>query len=76
MYAKLSIKVQCKFKERRNIFLQDKFGSVLNNHTLTGKWRGYRSINVTGNYRALYKEVNNDVVRFVAIGTHSELYGK
>ncbi len=73
MYAKQPAKVQKKFKESRNIFLKDVFDIRLNNHKLNGKWFGYRSINITGDYRAIFRE-DTDIVIFVAIGTHSQLY--
>ena len=62
------------FKERRDIFLRDPYHPLLNNHPLHGKWSGHRSINVTGDYRAIYY-IHDDICVFVRIGTHSELYG-
>jgi len=40
-------------------------------------WKGYRSIDITGNWRAIYAEKveGKDIVAyFVALGTHRELY--
>jgi len=45
---------------------------LLNNHPLDGIWIGCRSINITGDFRAVYEELGNDNFEFVAIGTHSE----
>jgi len=73
MYAKRPVRVQQKFKDVRSIFLKDRFDSVLNNHKLKGAWLGHRSINITGNYRAIFRE-DADIITFVAIGTHSQLY--
>ena len=73
-YAKLSSRLQRRFKERRNLFLIDEFNVVLNNHRLTGRWSGYRSINITGDIRAIFKK-NEDEATFVAIDSHSNLYG-
>ncbi len=61
------------FKERLEIFIEDPFDPRLRNHPLKGKLKGYRSINITGDWRALFKEVE-DGVYFVIIGTHSQLY--
>ncbi len=72
-YAKLSPKLQQKFKERRNLFLLDEFNVVLNNHVLTGRWSGYRSINITGDIRAIFKR-DAESALFVAIDSHSNLY--
>lgn len=52
----------------------DEFNSLLDNHALKGEWAGYRSINVTGNWRAIFSKVEN-TVWFVALGTHPQLYG-
>lgn len=63
------------FKSRLEIFIVDKNHSLLNNHNLLGELKKYRSINITGDWRAIFEDVNNgEVVYFVAIGTHSQLY--
>ncbi len=59
------------------LFKADNFSPLLNNHILKGKYSGTRSINVTGDWRALYVtegQFGQDIV-FVALGTHSQLYG-
>jgi len=64
--------------KRLTMFNQDPFHPLLNNHALTGQLSGYRSINVTGDWRALYSEYKEDdekIIIFKAIGTHSQLYG-
>lgn len=76
LYDKLPAKVQTQFKERLVLFLADPFDAILRNHSLTGEWAGRRSINITGNYRAIYKEVGDNIALFEAIGTHSKLYGR
>ena len=62
------------FIERKNLFLEDSLHPLLNNHSVDYAYPGWRSINVTGDYRALYEELEDGVV-FMKIGTHSELYG-
>ncbi|MBU3935412.1 type II toxin-antitoxin system mRNA interferase toxin, RelE/StbE family [Patescibacteria group bacterium] len=71
---KADIKIKKKFKERLKLFIVDEKDGLLKNHGLTGKWRGYRSINVTGDWRAIYVEERERII-FVALGTHSHLYG-
>jgi len=64
--------------KRLALFNQDPFHPLLNNHALTGKLTGYRSINVTGDWRAFYSEYEEEkekVIVFEVIGTHSQLYG-
>ena len=73
-YAKLTKAQKRKFKERRNVFLQDEFNPILNNHALKGKYKGYRSINITGDIRVIYINNSEENVVFVKIGSHSRLY--
>jgi mRNA-degrading endonuclease YafQ of YafQ-DinJ toxin-antitoxin module len=73
-YAKLRFTEKEKFKEKRNLFLNDPFNPILNNHSVDKIYPGWRSINITGNYRALYEPKTKDLVVFMKIGTHSELY--
>ena len=72
---KLPRRLQEQFKERRDLFLQDRFHPLLDNHPLHGKYLGCRSINITGDFRAIYEEVVSDIMYFITVGTHSELYG-
>lgn len=73
-YDRLDSKVQRSFKRRLLKFRNDPFQVELNNHPLKGRWQGYRSINISGDFRAIYKNVDTDRVVFVAIGSHSQLY--
>lgn len=70
---KSPLEIKIAFRKRAEIFLLDQFSPQLNNHSLTGIYRGYRSINVTGDWRAVYFE-ENGIATFVALGTHSQLY--
>ena len=72
-YKKLTPAQKAKFKERRNLFLREKFDPLLNNHALKGEWLGCRSISVGGDLRAIFKE-KDDVIIFVTIDSHSNLY--
>jgi mRNA-degrading endonuclease YafQ of YafQ-DinJ toxin-antitoxin module len=64
------------FKEQIRVFAIDKFNISLNNHQLKGKVKHLRSINIGGDWRALFEELSNGDVIFKAIGTHGKLYGK
>jgi len=57
---KASLQIKIAFREKRKIFNTDPFHPTLNNHSLTGKLKGYRSINITGDWRANY--INNDSI--------------
>jgi len=67
--------VKIKFKERIRIFMSEPHNILLNNHKLHGKYNEYRSINITGNYRLIFEEINTGTVRLIDINTHPELYG-
>lgn len=73
-FRKLPLKIKAKFKERLTLFVEDEFDPTLNNHSLKGKYEGYRSINVTGDIRAVFKRNKNEAI-FVYIDSHSNLYG-
>jgi len=64
---------QRRLGERLRLFASDPFTASLHNHALQGKYQGYRSINITGDIRAIYELLKRDVAHFVAIGTHSDL---
>lgn len=74
---KVSVEIKKAFKERLILFRLDRYNSFLNNHSLTGKLLGYKSINITGDWRALYTEyedINDIKIVFESLGTHSQLY--
>ena len=72
------IQIKIAFRETLEIFLDEPFHPQLRNHPLTGRYSGYRSIDVTGDWRAIYIEIKdkdkNSVAYFVALGTHPQLY--
>ena len=73
-YAKLSKKMKEIFKERRNLFLEDVRNPLLDAHQLHGVRDGYKSFNVTGDVRVIYKEIMEGIFLFVDIGSHEDLY--
>lgn len=72
-YDKADHKIKSTFDARLELFVINPFHPQLNNHVLTGKFNGYRSINITGDWRAIYSE-NRGIVIFKLLGTHSQLY--
>jgi addiction module RelE/StbE family toxin len=71
---KIPRQVSEKFFIRLELLKKDKFNPVLNNHKLHGEYQGFNSINITGNFRAIFKHVNENHILFIDIGTHPELY--
>lgn len=81
-YRKAGKKVQNAFLQRQKLFIDDPFHPLLRNHALSGRYKGMRSINVTGDWRAIYSEQvhkhgqvkQGKSITFEEIGTHSQLY--
>lgn len=73
-FRKLRASEKKKARQRLQLFLEDSFSPILKNHPLKGKYMDYRSINITGDLRAIYKFLNEDECIFVAVDTHSNLY--
>jgi addiction module RelE/StbE family toxin len=73
-YKKLPKTIQNQFDTRILLFQENKNHPLLHNHSLQGEYDGCWSINVTGDYRAIYYYTNESTVFFITIGTHSELY--
>ncbi len=74
-FAKLPPSIKKKALLTFEKFIENPQNPTLRNHGLSGKWKGHFSINVTGDTRAIYFVIEDDLIRFVAIGSHSELYG-
>lgn len=70
---KLSPELRKKLLERIRIFSENPLHSSLRNHQLRGKYKAYRSIDITGDVRALYLHKEHEAI-FDVVGTHSQLY--
>ena len=78
-YQKTPSHIKFAFKEALEIFFENPNNSLFRNHMLREKFAGYHSIDVTGDWRAIYKEKRSgskSVITFHLIGTHTQLYGK
>lgn len=62
------------FYVRLALYETDPQAKVLNDHALKGNYNGYRSINVSGDLRVLYRSEGGRIIIFCFIGTHSQLY--
>lgn len=75
--APLEIKIA--FRHARELFLENPNHSALRNHSLKERFAGYKSIDITDDYRAIYRKTldgKQEITTFHLIGTHKELYGK
>lgn len=80
---KLDVRIRSRFKEVIKLFSKDPNNLELNNHKLRRERKGYSSINVTADWRAIYEiiyeiidEEGEDIAYFVELGTHKQLYRK
>lgn len=77
-YERAGLKIQKAVKERIDLFNKDPFHPKLRNHPLSGKYSGYRSINITGDWRAIFLILEGSdpetIISFETLGTHSQLY--
>jgi len=73
-YRKLSTSLRGKTDDRLRIFILEPLHPLLDNHPLHGKYGDCRSISITGDVRAIYELLAEDLAYFITIGTHSELY--
>ena len=73
-FPSLPPKIQNKFYKRLELFQIKPFHPLLNNHSVDSAYPNWRSINITGDVRALYEMLDQNTAVFMKIGTHSELY--
>lgn len=77
-FKKANVRIRNRVDKRIEKFLNNPNDSELNNHALKREYQGYRSIDITGDWRAIYREIkmhDDSIAYFVALGTHKELYG-
>jgi addiction module RelE/StbE family toxin len=61
-------------QKRIDLFLSNPYHPLLRNHTPKGTYQNCQSINVTGDWRAIYEPRDEDTAYFINLGTHSQLY--
>lgn len=74
-FKKMPRKIKDNTINKLNVFIINPMDDSLNNHSLSGKFSKYRSVNISGDIRAIYKiDEDNNVAIFIDIGGHSKLY--
>jgi addiction module RelE/StbE family toxin len=73
-WKKLPYKVKNQLQKRLETFCVDQFDTSLNNHKLSGDYDDCRSINITGDYRLVYRMISSSQCLLYNVGTHSQLY--
>jgi len=73
----VNVRIRKSFNQKIELFKKDPYNPELDNHELQREYEGYRSIDITNDYRALYEEAqsgNETIVYFSLLGTHKELF--
>lgn len=71
------LEIKQAFRETIVLFLENRNHPHLRNHLLKDKYAGCRSMDITEDWRAIYREKQSGkerVIYFVALGTHKQLY--
>ena len=74
---KVDVRIKKSLKQKILLFSKNPYNPQLNNHSLKREYKGYRSINITADWRALYvekREGDDTIAYFSLLGTHRELY--
>jgi addiction module RelE/StbE family toxin len=72
--AKAPTEIKLAVRQALELFRENPHHEALRNHLLTERYAGFRSIDVTEDWRALYRE-EKERIMFADLGTHEELYG-
>lgn len=71
------LEIKTAFREALELFLDNPDNQYLRNHALHEKFAGFRSINITDDWRALFKirkSKTQTIITFHILGTHAQLY--
>lgn len=74
-YRRLPTPVQAATRRRLQLWQEDPMNGLLRVHRLEGRMSRFFSMNITGEIRALYEILDDEVCIFEMIGSHSQLYG-
>ena len=72
--AKAPTEIKLAVRQALELFRENPHHEALRNYLLTERYAGFRSIDVTDDWRALYRE-EKERIMFADLGTHEELYG-
>lgn len=72
---KLPKKIKRVLAARLRLFAENPLDALLNNHRLHGVRRHQRSINITGDWRVIYEQIDDNTAHLIDVDTHHNLYG-
>jgi addiction module RelE/StbE family toxin len=76
-YQKADKEIKDTFSQALELFLEEPNHQSLRNHPLKEKFVGFRSINITEDWRAVFRETQSrkqKIIIFHMLGTHNQLY--
>lgn len=76
-YRQSDVRIRHRVNDCLRTFKNNPADPELNNHALKREWTGFRSIDITSDYRAIFEYKQEDeetVAYFVALGAHKQLY--
>ncbi len=73
-FSKLTKSQKQLAKDAIELFADNPMHESLRNHPLLDKWSKYRSITADDDLRLHFRNLDNDVVLFVAVGNNEQLY--
>jgi addiction module RelE/StbE family toxin len=62
------------FRKRTQQFCINPNSALLNNHQLVGKMKGLYSFSIGGDNRVIYQWKDKNIVLFLDIGSHNQVY--
>jgi addiction module RelE/StbE family toxin len=67
-------KLKFQLEKRIELFKVDRNNSLLKDHGLVGRELGQRSFSITGDIRVIYFFETENIVWFVDVGSHNQVY--
>jgi len=67
-------KLKFQLEKRIELFKLDRNNSLLKDHDLVGREQGQLSFSITGDIRVIYFFETDDIVWFVDVGSHNQVY--
>lgn len=66
-------KLDKRFQERLNLFVENRNNPILADHQLTGDKTEFRAFSLTGDIRVVYKELAKEIILY-DVGSHNQVY--
>lgn len=75
-YNTADVRIRNRFDICLEKFIKNPLDLELRNHELHGALQGFKSIDITGDWRAVFSETTGGeiIFYFAALGTHAQLY--